>query len=180
LKERNGVAVKINRIDIGITLAIGLCLLLAKVIPHLQAMIACITAILCIQDGIKDSLKSSLIRLTITAIGGFVAIAIIMVNNYFSNSWIFIALVVIGTLLTLFCCKLARVPAFNARIGGVTFILIILTGAEGDKINSALFRLLSTVYGAVVVLLVAAVFALFSRLKRRKLQKIIPKKEKNF
>jgi uncharacterized membrane protein YgaE (UPF0421/DUF939 family) len=177
LKERNGINVKITRIDIEITLAIGICLLMAKVIPQFQAMIACITAIICVQNGVKDSLKASLIRLVITAIGGLTAIAVILVDNHILNTWLFIAMVMIGAMLTFIFCKLARVPAFNARIGGVTFILVVLTGAKNDKIYSALFRLLSTVYGAAIVILVSAIFSLFAWLKQSKLRKKIILKE---
>jgi uncharacterized membrane protein YgaE (UPF0421/DUF939 family) len=150
---------KITLVDIEITLAVGICLLLGNLIPRFQIMTACIATLLCVQNGLKDSFKSGLIRLVITIIGGLVGIGVILTDNFFRNHPLFIAMVMIGVLLTLFCCKLARVPAFNARIGGVTFILVVFS----EHIDYALFRLLSTVYGVAVVALVTAVFTLFTR-----------------
>ncbi|GHV44195.1 hypothetical protein AGMMS49546_27780 [Spirochaetia bacterium] len=153
---------KISLIDTEIALAIGICLLLAMVIPQFQIMTACIAVLLCVQNGIKDNIKAGLIRIVITLIGGFVGIAVILADNYFLNPVLFIVMVMIGVLLTLFCCKLAGVPAFNARIGGVTFILVVLAKTGSDRIDYALFRLLSTVYGVAAVVLVTGVFSLFT------------------
>jgi uncharacterized membrane protein YgaE (UPF0421/DUF939 family) len=161
MKEQNHA--KMTLVELKIILAIGICLLSANVIPQFQAMTACIAALLCVQTGMKDSLKAGLIRLVITIIGGLIGIAIVLADNYFTNPWFFIAMVMIGALLTLLCCKLAGVPVFNARIGGVTFILVVLTRTGSDRIVYALFRLLSTAYGVAVVILVTAVFSIFTR-----------------
>jgi hypothetical protein len=74
----------------------------------------------------------------------------------------------LGVMLTLFFCKLAKVPIFNARIGGVTFILVVLTKVESERISYAIFRLLSTLYGVVAVILITAVFSLVIREKKQK------------
>jgi uncharacterized membrane protein YgaE (UPF0421/DUF939 family) len=149
--------------DIKIAVAIGLCLLMALVIPEFQTMTACIATLLCVQTSVKESWKASLTRLVITTIGGIVAILVILVDNAVGNPWLFMSLIMLGIILTLFCCKLAKVPAFNARIGGVTFILVVLTRTESERIDYALFRLLSTIYGVLVVMIVAAIFAVFSK-----------------
>ncbi|MDR1218129.1 MAG: FUSC family protein [Treponema sp.] len=150
-------------IDIKISLAMGGCLLIATAIPEFQIMTACIATLLCVQNGVKESGKSGLIRIIITAIGGLIAILVVLADNRIGNQWIFIVMIVLGVLVTLFGCKVARVPSFNARIGGVTFILVVLTKTGPDRISYALFRLLSTLYGVIVVVFVSMIFAAFSK-----------------
>jgi uncharacterized membrane protein YgaE (UPF0421/DUF939 family) len=140
---------------------------MAKVIPEFQTMTACITTILCVQDGGKESGKAGLIRLVITAVGGLAAVFVVLLDDVAGMPWLFALMIMAGLLLTLLGCKLARVPAFNARIGGVTFILVVLTKTGNDRIGYALFRLLSTLYGAAAVMLVTAVFVFFTTSGRK-------------
>jgi hypothetical protein len=85
---------------------------------------------------------------------------VVLLDAHADNQWLVIFLIMLGVVITLFGCNLAGTPAFNARIGGVTFILVVLTKTGTDKIAYALFRLLSTLYGVVVI--VTAVFSFFS------------------
>jgi uncharacterized membrane protein YgaE (UPF0421/DUF939 family) len=155
----------ITRIDIQIAVAAGICLLMAKVIPEFQVMTACIATLLCIQDGVKASWKAGVLRLIVTGVGGLIAVLVILLDNAAGNSWLFVVMIMLGLLLTLFGCKLAKVPPFNARIGGITFILVVLTKTGADRVTYAIFRLLSTLYGVAAVIIVAAVFAMFTRKK---------------
>jgi uncharacterized membrane protein YgaE (UPF0421/DUF939 family) len=161
-KENNNTPVNISRLDVQFALAVGICLLMAKIIPEFQAMTACIATLLCMQNSVTESWKSGLLRLIITAIGGLAAVVVILVDDYVCNSWLFIIMIMLGLLLTLASCKLAKVPAFNTRIGGVTFILVVLTKTGSERIYYALFRLLSTLYGVAAVIFVSLVFMFFS------------------
>jgi uncharacterized membrane protein YgaE (UPF0421/DUF939 family) len=160
--------ISISLIDIKIVLAVGVCLLMATVIPEFQTMTACITVLLCVQDGGKESGKAGLIRLVITAIGGLAAVLVVLLDDAADMPWLFAVMIMAGLFLTLMGCKLARVPAFNARIGGVTFILVALTKTGNDRIGYALFRLLSTLYGVAVVILVTMVFVFLAVLREKK------------
>jgi len=154
-------------IDLQIVFASGLCLLAANWIPEFQRMTACIATLLCVQEGVITSVKSGLVRLVVTALGGLVGVLVILGDNYFGNQQIiFIAMIMAGLFLTLWGCKVAGVPAFNSRIGGVTFILVVLTRAGNDRIYYAFFRLLSTVYGVIAVIIVSALFALIGKIKK--------------
>jgi uncharacterized membrane protein YgaE (UPF0421/DUF939 family) len=155
----------VSKIDIQIALAAGICLLIAPLIPEFQAMTACITVLLCVQDSAKTSWKAGIIRLIVTAAGGLAAVLVILIDNAAGNSRVFIIMTAIGLIITLAGCKLARVPLFNARIGGVTFILVVLTKSGTDRIYYAIFRLLSTFYGIIVVMAVSVVFAFFTNRK---------------
>lgn len=147
------------RLDVQMAVAIIICLLLSKVVPEFQAMTACISVLLCVQDNMKISRKTGITRLIITAIGGVIGVLVVLIDIAVGNQWIFIILAAIGILLTMHFCKLAKVPYISARIGGVTYILVILTRIGTDRIWYALYRLLSTFYGVVIVLIVAWIFS---------------------
>jgi uncharacterized membrane protein YgaE (UPF0421/DUF939 family) len=157
-----GQTLMLNLIDIKMAFATGICLLIGNLIPEFQVMTACIATLLCVQENMKPSLKAGIIRLIITAIGGFAGILVVLVDDAAGNSLLFILLVMLGLVITLFGCRLAKVPAFNARIGGVTFILVVLTKQGQDRIPYAVFRLLSTFYGVFAVLLITTVFNIFA------------------
>ena len=76
-----------------------------------------------------------------------------------------VLLIAAGILLTLFLCKKAKVPYINARIGGVTFILVTCTLAGSARIWYGVFRFVSTLYSVLVVLLVTWIW------ERRKMVK---------
>ncbi len=124
----------------------------------IQKMTCCISCFLCCQDNTKVSLRAGINRLIITAIGGIVAIVIIALDCVIGNDWVEMLMIVVGVLLTLFLCKLAGVPYINARIGCVTLILVACTLNSTARIWYGVFRLVSTLFAVLVVLLVTWVF----------------------
>jgi len=107
----------VNKVDIQVAIAIGICIITALFVPQLQQMTACIAVLLCLQDSVKVSWKAGVTRLIITL------------------------------------------------IGGVTFILVVLTKPGMERVTYAIFRLVSTMYGVLAVLLVACIFSLIFREK---------------
>lgn len=162
----------VTLLDVRIAAAIAVCMLTAAVLDRcglkftygamkldvIQKMTACIACLLCCQDNTQISYRAGVNRLIITAIGGGVGILVVLLDNQIQNSWMMAVLVVAGILLTLFLCKAAKVPYINARIGGVTFILVACTLSQSARIWYALFRFVSTIFGVGVVLLVTWLF----------------------
>lgn len=124
----------------------------------IQKMTACISCFLCCQDNTKVSLKAGINRLIITAIGGIVAIVIILIDDAVNIDWVMMLMVAAGILLTLFLCKAAKVPYVNCRIGCVTLVLVACTLSSSARIWYGIFRLVSTLYAVLIVLLVTWVF----------------------
>lgn len=145
-------------LDIKIALAAALCMLTAHFVPQLQIMTACISVLLCVQGSPVASWKAGLTRLMITAIGGLIGIAVVAVDLRISNEWLFMLLAAAGLAATLCSCKAAGVPYISARIGGVTFILVVFTRTGADRISYALLRFCATFYGVLMVLLVTGAF----------------------
>lgn len=166
-------------LDIRIAVAVMICALTATVLnvagvkftfgemklEIIQKMTVCISCLLVCQDTVEISKKAGINRLIITAVGGAVGILVILLDNAFGNQWLMVLLLGAGILLTLVLCKAAKVPYINARIGGVTFILVTCTISGPARIWYGVFRFVSTFYSVLVVLLVTWVF---EKLKMKK------------
>jgi len=126
----------------------------------IQKMTACISCLLCCQDGVEASRKAGLTRVIVTAIGGIVGMGVVAIDQLLgSNPWVLVLLVSLGLVIAMSLCRLARVPAFSARIGGITFLLVACTLTGTARLWYALFRLISTVFGAIVVWIVTALMS---------------------
>lgn len=158
-------------LDLRMTLSILICCLVATVLSELglkfpvgearleiiQKMTACISCLLCCQDDVIASKKAGINRVIVTAVGGLVGVAVVALDMMLGSSpWILAVLVGAGVLTTLCLCRLTGVPAFTARIGGITFLLVACTLTGTLRVWYALFRLVSTVFGVLVVWLVTA------------------------
>ncbi len=158
--------INVTGLDVKIGIAVAICLLTAKLIPEIQYMAACFAAILCMQDEVKVGWKTGVIRVTLTAVAGITGVAIILLNHAIGNEWIFIVLVLFGVILTLWGCKLEKVPYITARLGALTFVLIVMMSGETTGVKYAVMRLAGTFYGVLVSLAITWIFGLF-RLKKR-------------
>ena len=148
---------KITILDIRMAVAVLVCFLVSTICSK-----ACM---LCCQDNTKISWRAGVNRIIITFIGGLVGICVIFLDNLIGNDWVMAILVMLGILVTLFLCKAAKVPYINARIGGVTFILVTCTFQSTARIYYGCFRLLSTIIGVLIVMLVTWCFSLFTGAK---------------
>ena len=124
-------------------------------ISVIQKLTACIACILVSQDDARGSQEAGVTRLIITAVGGLVGFCAVMLNEWLGGSvWVLVPIVAVGVLATLLACRAARVPAFQARIGAVTFVLVACTLPGMARCWYALFRLVSTLFGVAVVVVV--------------------------
>ena len=170
---------QITILDVRIAVAVLICFLVSTVLSHagflltvgekhieiIQKMTACIACLLCCQDNLMISRRAGVNRIIITFIGGLVGIGVILLDNIIGNDWIMAGMVFLGILVTLLLCKAAKVPYINARIGGVTFILVTCTLQGSLRIYYGCFRFISTIFGVLVVMLVTWIFSLFSKKK---------------
>lgn len=159
---------RISVLDVRMGISVAICYLTATVLNHfgikfqygnysleiIQMMTACIGCLLCCQDTLPASRKAGVNRLIITAIGGVVAVAVIALDVLIGNKWILIIFIGLGVVATLFLCKLSGVPYVTCRIGALTFIIVTSTLGGTARIWHGIFRLVSTLYGVLIVLLV--------------------------
>ncbi|MBQ9315874.1 MAG: FUSC family protein [Atopobiaceae bacterium] len=118
----------------------------------IQKMTACISCLLCCQDTADASRKAGAMRVLVTAVGGACGIAVVAADLALgSNPWLLAPLMAAGLVPTLCLCRLAGAPAFNARIGAISYLLVAATLSGPARLWYAVFRLLSTIFGAAVV-----------------------------
>ena len=166
-------AFSIKEIDVRTAIAVGICVATVYVMTALdlnayyQAMTAAISVLLCSLDNRSISWKSGLTRLAVTAIGGIMGICAVALDDIIQVPIIFVLLCILGILLTLALCQVAGLPYINCKIGGVTFVLVVLTRQGSERMTYAIFRFVSTFYGVVIVVGVAAVWELFQKLQKR-------------
>ena len=130
----------------------------------IQKVTACISCLLCCQDDLASSKRAGITRVLVTAVGGATGVGAVALDLAMgSNAWTFVPVVAVGLVVTLCACRLAGAPAFNARIGGITFLLVACTLTGANRMWYAVFRLVSTVFGALVVLVVTRLTVRASR-----------------
>ena len=169
--------IEVNRIDIKIILAIGLCVLTSTILKQcgitvsyggrnleiIQAMTASISCLLCVQENGIASRKAGWTRIKVTVVAAVVAFFVVLLDTLIGNVLVSVLLIMAGVLLTMFLCKVSKVPYMNCRIGGVNFVLMACTLSENARLLYTGFRVVSTFYGVFMVLLVTYLFDRVSR-----------------
>lgn len=174
---------KITLIDIRIAVSVLICLVTAEALNHfglkisfggiqleiIQHLTAAISCLLVCQQTVDISKKAAENRLVITVIGGLMGIAITVMDTWINNSWILAVLTAAGVLFSLFLCKCAGVPYVNARIGGVTCVVVAGTFSGTARILYAILRFVSTLYGALVSVIVTMFFTKFCKSMKKEM-----------
>lgn len=155
-----------TKLDLLIAVSLLVCLLTSCVLTVLdlrfpvgemrldviQRVTACISCLLCCQDESTATAKAGRMRVLVTAVGAATGIAVVALDLALgSDPWVFAPLVSVGVVLALCLCRLAGAPAFNARIGAISYLLVACTLSGEARLWYALFRLVSTIFGAAVV-----------------------------
>jgi len=101
----------------------------------------------------------------ITVIGGLIGVVVVILDELIQNEWMLIIFAMLGVLLTFMGCKLAKVLYINAKIGTITFILVIMVMQGTHRILYALQRLAGTFYGTVIAVVITMIWVFFSKKK---------------
>lgn len=157
-----------NKIGIaGIDIAIGAAVVLTLLVCHVagmlgwqvQALAACTGAVMCVQDSKNASWGAGLNRIKGVICGGLTGVAVVLIDNAVNVDLIFYLLVGIGVVVNLLLCKVVKLPFVQARVSCMSLMLVTLVLQDAARINYALGRLIGTLVGACVALLVSMVFA---------------------
>lgn len=153
----------VEPIEIAIGVAVALCLLVCHAAGllgwQIQALAACTGAVMCVQDGKKASWGAGLNRIRGVLCGGLTGIAVVLIDNAVNVDLVFYLLVGIGVVINLLLCKVVKLPLVQARVSCMSLMLVTLVLQGGARIHYAVGRLIGTLAGAVVALLVSMAFA---------------------
>lgn len=161
-----------NKIGIaGMDIAIGAAVVLTLLACHvagmfgwkIQALAACTGAVMCVQDSRKASWGAGLNRVKGVLCGGLTGVAVVLIDNAVGIDLVFYLLVGIGVVVNLLLCKVVKLPFVQARVSCMSLMLVTLVLQDAARINYALGRLVGTLVGAVVALLVSMAFGALTR-----------------
>ena len=162
---------KPSMLDLRIAICVLVCLLASNALTALdlrfavgemrldiiQKATACISCLLCCQDTADASYKAGAMRVQVTVVGAICGMAVVALDQLMgSNMWLLAVLMAAGLVATLGLCRLTGAPAFNARIGAISFLLVASTLTGTARLWYAGFRLISTVFGALVTWVVTS------------------------
>lgn len=160
-ETKNKICVEPIEIAIGAAVALTLlvCHLAGMLGLQIQALAACTGAVMCVQDSKKASWGAGLNRIKGVLCGGIVGIAVVLIDNAVNMDLVFYLLVGIGVVVNLLLCKAVKLPFVQARVSCMSLMLVTLVLQNAARINYAFGRLIGTLVGAVVALLVSMAFA---------------------
>lgn len=158
---KNKIGIEPIEIAIGAAVALTLlvCHLAGMLGLQIQALAACTGAVMCVQDSKKASWGAGLNRIKGVLCGGLIGIVIVLIDNALNVDLVFYLLVGIGVVVNLLLCKAVKLPFVQARVSCMSLLLVTLVLQGGLRINYAFGRLIGTLVGACVALLVSMVFA---------------------
>ncbi len=164
-------------VDVRILLSIGICVLVATILEKLgikvaygeakmdviQKATAAIACLLCVQDGFTTSKGAGWMRLKVTCMAALVACIIVPIDTWIHNVWISILLLLLGVWLTILACKWVKAPYMNCKIGAISYVLMAVTFSGEMRLMYSILRVVSTLFGVVVVLGVTWIFGRVSQ-----------------
>lgn len=148
LYGRYGIGMRIIKTAI----AVFICLITADLLGQEPPFYACIAAVFAMQDTVQSSLKIGVNRLIGTAVGGAVAIVLILAAAPITSSLLYHACIALAIILSLYLCSLLKRTG-AAATSCVVLLSIVIIHADGS-VPFAFWRMGETAYGIVVSLVV--------------------------
>lgn len=149
--------------ELSIGASILVCLLLCRLLDsvgcHLQSLAMCTAAVMCTQDSRAASWSAGFNRVLGVICGGALGICVIAANSILTSQWLFCFLCGAGVIATLLLCRIVKLPAVQGRVSCMSFLLIVLVMQGTARYGYALNRLIGTVLGAAIALLISMLAA---------------------
>ena len=157
---------KLTNVEVRMGLGIALCLLICSFAPdYLQALAGCTALIMVTQGNGKATFQSGLTRTKGVIIGDVVAAIIVGLDLLIGNTYVFFLLAGIGAALNMLACQLFKLPQIVARVSTITYILVVVLAQGTERFEYAVLRLVGTLLGAGIALLLAYLWDLICKKK---------------
>ena len=158
---------KVEPMDILIGVTILVCLLLCHLANefgiHIDALAVTTGAIMCVQDSTKAAYSASVTKMIGVAIGGLFGIGIALIDSAVGNPYVFYVLCSLGVVATVLVCKFFKMIYVQARVGGLSMLLVVMVLNGTDRLDYALNRFIGSLVGAVFAMVVTIVFSAIVR-----------------
>lgn len=138
-------------------ISVFLCLLLFPDMPFF----ACLTAVICLQDTVSNSIEMGINRGLGTILGGLMGLIFLIFTRFISSSFptdfissiLIYTIISIGIIAVIYCCNLInKTGAIN--IACIVFLGVTTAHAYEDPLHYALNRTIQTLFGILISILV--------------------------
>lgn len=141
---------------IKIMLAVLICMLTARFSNGwIQYMSACFSTVLCMMETKESSYDTGLKRIIITVIGGIIGVCVVLLDQLIQIEGIFYVMAILGLFPVLEICRLAKVGDMKCKSGCVCYLAVLVIKNGPDRLLFAGLRLLGTIYGVIIAVLVS-------------------------
>lgn len=153
----NFIIPKVGLRTIKSAVSVFLCLLL---FPN-EPFFACLTAVICLQDTVSNSVKMAINRGLGTIIGAIIGLLFLVICRYFKFNIQSIALsklliyifISIGIIVVIYSCNLLKKPG-AINVSCIAFLGVTTIHAFTDPLYYAVNRIIETLFGILIALLV--------------------------
>lgn len=148
---------KIGLRTIKTAIAVFLCLLF---FPN-EPFFACLTVVFCVQDTVSNSINMAINRALGTVLGAVVGLLFLIICRFFTynidiyiiRKFLVYLTIAIGIIIVIYLCNLIKKTA-AINIACIIFLAVTTVHAFGNPIYYALNRIIETLFGIFVALLV--------------------------
>ncbi|MEG0356253.1 MAG: aromatic acid exporter family protein [Christensenellaceae bacterium] len=150
-------------------ICVFICLVLNIFIGNEFSLYSSIAAIVCMQSTIETTISSGINRLIGTIIGGLLGMLMIFFLQFSLQNYLYLVLMPIGIIAVIYTCNLIKKPG-SATIGAIVFLIVF--GAPttlSSPYTLAISRILFTIVGIVIAVLVNRFIVPAKRFEDKKL-----------
>lgn len=138
-------------------ISVFLCLVLFPDFPFF----ACLTAVICLQDTVANSVKTGIHRGVGTILGGIIGLVFLLfcklisssVPTHITSKLLIYLIISIGIIAVIYCCNLINLPG-SINISCIVFLAVTTAHAYDRPLYYALNRTIQTLFGILISILV--------------------------
>lgn len=138
-------------------ISVFLCLVIFPEIPFF----ACLTAVICLQDTVANSVKTGIHRGGGTILGGFIGLVFLLfcklisynIPNYLLSKLLIYIIISLGIIVVIYSCNLLN-QSGAINISCIVFLAVTTAHAYEEPLYYALDRTIQTLFGILISILV--------------------------
>lgn len=145
---------KLGLRNIKTAISVVICIVIFQVFKREDPFFACISAVICMQDTIDNSLSMGKDRLIGTLLGGALGTLFIQVLSFFPNISHPNAIIIgVGVVISIYICTVLHKPG-SVSICCIVFIGIMIHYTGSESYEYSIMRTIDTTVGIAVAILV--------------------------
>lgn len=138
-------------------ISVFFCLLLNYLFSAEVALYSSLAAITTMQATLESTVRTSVVELVGTALGGAVGMAILPLATTIDIEWLYVTIMPVGMILVIYVCVLIKMPQAASLCGFVYIAVLVAPYDSSSNISPylpALYRMTDTTVGVVIALVV--------------------------